>query len=76
MRRAVEIAGMSSVRSAFARFGTLYVVLLVAIPVVLFFVFSGPLYWLWVERFEGPSLQREFGFSMETRDVTLPGGAL
>ena len=64
----------ASVRSSLCRFAYLYAILIVALPVVLGFVFQNQIYTLWVEQFEGPGFQREFGFRLERRVVTLRSG--
>jgi hypothetical protein len=63
-----------AVTSAWRRFMFLYLVVLVALPALALFVFSGPLYWWWIERFEGPDLAEEFGFEIEVREVALASG--
>jgi C-terminal processing protease CtpA/Prc len=51
-----------------------YVVALVAFPVLAVFVFAGPVHWWWVQRFEGPDLAKELGFRLEEREVTIDAG--
>jgi hypothetical protein len=46
------------VRSSLHRFTYLYAILIVALPVVLGFVFQNQIYALWVEQFEGPDSTR------------------
>ena len=68
-------AGRKRLRASFGRFAYLYVILVIGIPVILFFVFLTPIYWWWVENVDGPVLAREFGFRLEHRDLALPSGA-
>jgi len=60
------------VQSTFRRFAFLYAVL-IALSVAAAFAFLNPIYWWWVERFEGPLLQSEFGFTAERRTIPFGG---
>jgi hypothetical protein len=53
---------------AWRRFAVLYFALL-ALAMVGVFTFAGQVYWSWVERFEGPELQKRFGFVAERRQI-------
>ena len=61
-------------RGALLRFGYIYAVLLVALPIVLLFLFMNPIYWWWFDQFRRPAVEREFGFQTEIREVVLSSG--
>ena len=48
----------------------------IGVPLILFFVFLTPIYWWWIEHVDGPEFQREFGFRLEHRDLALPSGSV
>ena len=59
-----ESRSTQSVQAAWRRFAFLYLTL-VALALAAGFAFSSHIYWWWVERFEGPELQKAFGFVVE-----------
>jgi hypothetical protein len=61
-------------RGALLRFGYIYAILLVALPMVLLFVFMNPIYWWWFDEFRRPGVEREFGFQSDIREVALSSG--
>jgi hypothetical protein len=62
------------VRAALIRFGYVFFIILVALPVVLVLAFMDPIYWWWFDEFRRPAIEREFGFQAEHREVAFPSG--
>jgi hypothetical protein len=64
----------ASIRSTFTRFGVVFIVLLVVLPVVFEMVFPSAVFeTLWVEATKAKHLERAFGFTAETRSIPVAG---
>ena len=63
------------IQGALRRFAYLFFTIAVALPGMLVLAFSPQFHLWWVETFQAPALQREFGFAVAHQEIRLPSGA-